>query len=194
MLSFLQSIVTTILLAFILRFFVIQPFVVEGSSMEPNFHNEEYIVIDKISYRFRPPQRGEVVVLHPPIQPDQNYIKRIIGLPGEKISIQDGDVFINGQKIEESYLGTENHKTEPLNQRESATLGPDEYFVLGDNRSHSSDSREWGKLPKENIEGRTWVIAYPFSNFQIVTAPKYGSLLSSFEQKVLHVVLAETRS
>src|SRR4051812_43490451 len=99
MLSFIQSILITVLLAFLLRFFLIQPFIVEGSSMEPNFHDQQYIIIDKLSYRLREPRRGEVIVFHPPNDPAQNYIKRIIGLPGETIRIDNGSVFINEIKL-----------------------------------------------------------------------------------------------
>ena len=177
MLSFAQSVIVTVLLAFLLRFFVIQPFIVEGSSMEPNFHDQEYIIIDKFTYRFREPRRGEVIVFHPPTEPSQNYIKRVIGLPGETVSIQDGDVYVNGNKISEAYLGNQYHKTEQLRQRDPITLPPNEYFVMGDNRTHSSDSREWGELPKENIEGRTWFIALPLQNFQLVSPPRYQAML-----------------
>lgn len=180
MLSFIQSIVLTVLLAFLIRFFVIQPFVVEGESMEPNFHNNQYIIIDKLSYKIRQPKRGEVVVLHPPVAPSDNYIKRIVGLPGEKIRFEDGDVFINEKKLDENYLGVENHKTDEVNTKKEVALGPDEYFVLGDNREHSSDSREWGVLKKAGIEGRTWFIILPFSDFEFIKAPLYNSPLSSF--------------
>jgi len=177
MLSYIQSIALTLALAFLLRYFVIQPFIVDGSSMEPNFHNHEYIVIDKATYRIRSPKRGEVIVFHPPNEPLQNYIKRVIGLPGETISVKDGDVYINGKVISESYLGDENHQTEPIHLTSAVTLGPDEYFVLGDNRMHSSDSREWGILPKQNVEGRTWIIAAPLSNFQFISSPHYASAI-----------------
>jgi signal peptidase I len=178
MLSFLQSIVLTILLAFVLRFFVVQPFIVEGSSMEPNFHDQQYIIIDKLSYRLREPKRGEVIVFHPPLDPSQNYIKRIIGLPGERVRIDNGEVFINDTKIDEPYLGNQNHKTDQVSLKDEVSLGQEEYFVMGDNRSHSSDSREWGKLTKENIEGRTWFIALPASDFEFIRAPKYPGLTS----------------
>ena len=177
MFSLFQSITLTIVLAFFLRFYVVQPFIVEGSSMEPNFHDRQYIVIDKASYRFRQPSRGEVIVFHPPTELSQNYIKRIIGLPGEIIEIRDGDVFVNNIRLNEAYLGDSNHTTNEGNQKEPVTLGPDEYFVMGDNRSHSSDSREWGVLSKSYIEGRTWFIAYPPQQFQFVRPPIYQATL-----------------
>lgn len=178
MLSFIQSILITVLLAFLLRFFLIQPFIVEGSSMEPNFHDQQYIIIDKLSYRLRDPKRGEVIVFHPPNDPSQNYIKRIIGLPGETVRIDNGDVYVNEVKLDESYLGDQNHNTEQLRFREPVILEADEYFVMGDNRNHSSDSREWGELTKQNIEGRTWFIALPFADFHFISPPSYQSRLT----------------
>ncbi len=177
MLSFIQSIVITILLAFLLRVFVVQPFVVDGSSMEPNFHNGQYIIIDKLSYRFRDVKRGEVVVLHPPVATSENYIKRVIGLPGETVEVKDGEVFINTTKLDEPYLGSEQHNTTPFNTDKPVTLGTDEYFVMGDNREHSSDSRDWGKLNKSAIEGRTWFIVFPLSDFSFIRSPEYLSAL-----------------
>jgi signal peptidase I len=174
MLSFVQSVLVTVLLAFLIRFFVVQPFIVEGSSMEPNFHDQQYIIIDKLTYRFTEPKRGQVIVFHPPTEPSQNYIKRIIGLPGETVKIENGDVFINNQKVDEPYLGIQNHQTDQMRQRDPITLPSNEYFVMGDNRSHSSDSREWGELEKSNIEGRTWFIALPFQDFHVIKLPTYG--------------------
>ncbi len=176
MLSFVQSVTLTILLAFLLRIFVLQPFIVEGSSMEPNFHDREYIVIDKLSYRLRTPHRGEVIVFHPPTNPSENYIKRIIGLPGDTITLSEEDVYVNGHKLDEPYLGENNHTTEALLQKPQTVLGPNDYYVLGDNRTHSSDSREWGPLSIEKIEGRTWLIAFPFKDSRFITAPTYTNL------------------
>lgn len=188
MLSFIQSVVITILLAFLLRVFVVQPFVVDGSSMEPNFHNGQYIIIDKISYRFRDVKRGEVVVLHPPVAQTDNYIKRVIGLPGETVSVQSGDVYINGTKLEEGYLGSMEHTTNEFNTNQPITLGEDEYFVMGDNREHSSDSRDWGKLDKSAIEGRTWFIVFPLSDFSFIREPQYLSGLDRVTERLVSLV------
>ncbi len=179
MLSFIQSITITILLAFVLRVFVLQPFIVEGSSMEPNFHDKEYIVIDKISYRFREPKRGEVIVFHPPVATGQNYIKRIIGLPGEKVHIDHGKVYINNQPLDEPYLDPSLSANDLFNTDSTTPLGPHEYFVMGDNRNHSSDSREWGILPQQNIEGRTWLVILPLRSLSIVNRPNYPGIVSS---------------
>ncbi len=157
-----------------MRAFVVQPFIVEGESMEPNFHDKEYIIIDKLSYRFHQPKRGEVLVFHPPVAVGQNYIKRVIGLPGETIVIDQNAVTINGKKIDEPYLGSIANQPDQFGTHINTTLGKDEYFVLGDNRNHSSDSREWGKLPAANIEGRTWFVAIPTKNFHFVQTPTYN--------------------
>ncbi len=179
MMSLFQSIATTLLLAFAIRFFVVQPFVVEGSSMEPNFYDSEYILIDKLSYRLRPPARGDVVVFHPPTSPSQNYIKRIIGLPGETVKVIDGQVAVNGQLLEEEYLRTGKVGVGSAVDNVLTTLAQDEFYVMGDNRDHSSDSREWGALKRQNIEGRTWLIVFPFDNFHLVGQPSYEATVSA---------------
>ena len=178
MLSFTKSVTITILLALLIRFFILQPFVVDGESMEPNFYNREYIIIDKISYRLRVPARGDVVVFHPPIAPAENYIKRVIGLPGESVEIMtDSTVYINNKKLNEAYIIADDGGKKP----EMVTLGPDEYFLMGDNRGHSSDSRTWGPIHASKIEGRTWFVALPFQNFRFIRTPPFTlSLLPSF--------------
>lgn len=173
MASLFQSVLITVVLAVLLRFFVLQPFIVDGESMEPNFHNGEYIMIDKLSYRFREPARGEVVVFHPPTNPSENYIKRIIGLPGETVRIDNGNVIVNGNVVNEQYLGSNEHATENFNLVSALTLQADEYFVMGDNRPHSSDSREWGALERKAIEGRTWFVMFPINELHSVAKPSY---------------------
>ncbi len=174
-LEFLKTVAIIVLVAFFVRFYLVQPFVVEGSSMEPNFHNGEYLLVDKISYRLNPPKRGDVIVLHPPSSPQLNYIKRIIALPGEKIDIRSGEIFVNQAKIDEQYIPKEltlvKH-TQAANF--SQLLGETEYFVLGDNRDHSSDSREWGMVPRENIIGRAMLVVFPVNNFGLVFGADYG--------------------
>ncbi len=139
-----------------IRMFIFQPFLVKGSSMEPNFHNGDYLIIDELSYRMRSPERGEVIVFKYPENPSQKYIKRIIGLPGETIEVKEGKIRITGLQEdfvlnEDVYLsGVETFGVDTLK------LAPDEYFVLGDNREHSSDSRYWGSVPKANLIGRVW--------------------------------------
>jgi len=153
-----------------IRYYLIQPFFVRGASMEPNFDDGQYLVIDEISYRFNDPERGDVIVFKYPLDPSQYYIKRVIGLPGEKIEIKDNSIFIynsefpQGIILNESYYLPEGRITRgSINVK----LSDDEYFVLGDNRSASSDSRQWGSLSKDNIIGRVWLRAWPFDSAKI---------------------------
>lgn len=161
--------VVALVLAMTVRYFLIQPFFVEGASMQPTFETGEYLLIDEISYRFKPIDRGDVVVFHYPLDTSKYYIKRIIGFPGETIEIKNGKVIVynsenlDGAALDESYL-PENLTT---NGQIKKKLGTDEYFVLGDNRPVSSDSRVWGSLPKNDIVGRVWVRVWPFSRATI---------------------------
>ncbi|MFY9462600.1 MAG: signal peptidase I [Candidatus Sungiibacteriota bacterium] len=150
-----------------IRYFIVQPFVVRGASMEPNFTDQEYLVIDEASYYFRAPLRGEVIVFRYPRDTSEFFIKRIIGLPGEKITIQKGSVMIANSKYPEGFMLEEKYldpalKTYPDIQK---NLGQDEYFMLGDNRNASSDSRIWGVLPRKLIIGRAFLSAWPPATF-----------------------------
>ncbi|MBI2640801.1 MAG: signal peptidase I [Candidatus Sungbacteria bacterium] len=157
-----------------IRYFLVQPFIVRGASMEPNFENREYLIVDEASYYFRAPKRGEAIVFRYPKDPRQFFIKRIIGLPGERVEVKDGQVriinqdFPDGLILEESYL-------EPLERLTypdiSADLGSDQFFVLGDNRDASSDSRVWGPLEKRFITGRALLRAWPLRQFGFVAGP-----------------------
>ena len=176
--SLLFEVIKIVILAAVIvlpvRYFLFQPFFVQGISMEPNFENGDYLIIDEISYRFREPERGEVIVFKYPKNPTQRYIKRIIGLPGETVEIKEGQVIIldeNGNQVldELEYL-SENIETSG-NIRVS--LLEDEYFVLGDNRNFSSDSRRWGVLPKNYIIGKVYVRAWPFAALDKFEAPAY---------------------
>ncbi len=154
-----------------IRYFIFQPFFVRGASMEPNFENGEYLIIDEISYRFHEPERGDVIIFRYPKDPSQYYIKRVIALPGEIIRIEDGNITIfsrdnpAGFVLEELYLSEENRFT-PGNLE--VNLDENDYFVLGDNRQASSDSRRWGAVPRHYVVGRAWVRAWPFNKFGIL--------------------------
>lgn len=164
-LSFFWEVMKIVIIAFLIvapiRYFIFQPFLVKGSSMEPNFHNGDYLIIDEISYRFREPKRGEVVVFEYPKNTRSRYIKRIIGLPGETVEVKKGKVFVTSSKKEQvlkkDYI-PENTST-PGNIE--ITLDSGEYFVLGDNRDASYDSRRWGALKREYIVGRVWLHLEP---------------------------------
>lgn len=159
-----------------IRYFLVQPFYVKGASMEPNFEDHQYLIINEITYRFNDPQRGDIVVFRYPKDPRQYFIKRIIGLPGEKVVVKDGKVYIfndeykNGVAINENiYLDT----TVTVGNKD-IELGEDEYFVLGDNRSASLDSRSFGAVPKRLIVGKVWLRGWPFQEFKIFQTPEYN--------------------
>ena len=163
--------VVLISLAIILpvRMFLIQPFYVEGASMEPNFYNKEYLIIDEISYRFNEPQRGDVVVFRNPDRTNQYYIKRVIGLPGESVEIVSGIVSIDGNELaEDEYI--ENLSIKNLS---SVNLEADEYVVLGDNRMVSRDSRSFGPLDKKYIIGKVWFRGWPIDRASTFNRPTY---------------------
>lgn len=162
----LKIVIISLAIIIPIRYFLIQPFFVKGASMDPNFYDGDYLIIDEISYRFSGPQRGDVVIFRYPLDPSQFFIKRIIGLPGETVEIIEGEIFIYNENIpngkiildESEYL--EDSYT-PGNLK--ITLEEDEYFVLGDNRLASSDSRRWGELNRKYITGRAWIRAWPFN-------------------------------
>ena len=152
------------------RYFLIQPFYVKGASMEPNFHDHEYLVIDEISYRFHAPERGDIVVFRYPNDPSQYFIKRVIGLPGDRVQVVDNGIKIygannpNGVHLDEStYLAA----TVPTTGDKDVTLAPDEYFLMGDNRTASLDSRAFGPVQKDFIVGRVWVRGWPPERFRV---------------------------
>ncbi len=156
-----------------IRYFLFQPFFVRGQSMDPNFENGDYLIIDEITYRFKAPQRGEVIVFKSPQDPSQRFIKRIIGLPGETVEIKDGKVIIytkDGPQV----LDESNYLSDLLTAGNiRIALAEDEYFVLGDNRPFSFDSRRFGVLSEENIIGRVIFRAWPFVDATRFEAPTY---------------------
>ena len=161
--------VVALLIVLPIRYFVVQPFFVMGASMEPNFQNGDYLIIDEISYRVDNPQRGDVIVFHYPLNPRQYYIKRIIGLPGEVVVLSKDGVVIKNKEHPEGFMLKEDYlEGRPVSYKsKSVVLGDDEYFVMGDNRMASSDSREWGPLPKKFIVGKVLLRAFPFQKAEI---------------------------
>ena len=147
------------------RWFIAQPFIVSGSSMENTFHSGDYLIVDQISYYFHQPQAGDVIVFRYPRNPSIFFIKRIIGVPGDTIQINGNIVTITnkqhpkGEVLKEPYI-TPMSPTTFLKEK----LGPNDYFVMGDNRDKSSDSRVWGILPRQNIIGRVFLRLYPFNH------------------------------
>lgn len=163
-----------LIIGLICRTLILQPFVVEGNSMEPDFHNNQALIVDKISYRFRAPTREEVIIFKAPPKPSDNYIKRVIGIPGDTVEIKNGHVYVNDNVLNENYVTSNNQTFVNRNLMTSLkkTLQKDEYFVLGDNRTNSSDSREWGVVPKNNLIGRPVLSVYPVEDFGIISTPK----------------------
>lgn len=146
--------------------------------MEPNFYDREYLIVDEISYRLGEPGRGDIVVFRYPRDPEEYFIKRVIGLPGEKIQIKEGKVYIynennpEGAELEENYLA-DGIRTYSQSE-EIISLGADEFFVLGDNRSSSKDSRSFGPVEKSYFIGRVMLRGWPFSRFNFFQAPQYS--------------------
>lgn len=154
-----------------IRYFIVQPFVVRGASMEPNFTNSEYLVVDEVSYRFRAPLRGEVIIFRYPNDTRQFFIKRIIGLPGEKVAIVKGRVHISNAAYPEGFTLEEPYLDDTVATRPDmeVTLGEEEYFMLGDNRGGSSDSRFWGPLARTLIVGKAVFSAWPPERFGVLS-------------------------
>lgn len=138
----------------------LQNFHIQGHSMEPTFHDQEYVAVNKAAYLFQPPARSDIIVFHYPADPQEDYIKRIIAIPGDVISVIDQTVIVDGVQLDETYVSKENQGN-PFPSFTKRIVGPNEYFVMGDNRAASSDSRQWGFVPRQNIVGRVMVIYWP---------------------------------
>ncbi len=164
-----------------IRAYVVQPFFVRGASMDPSFYDSEYLVVEELSYaaNLREPRRGDVVVFRYPLDRSQHYIKRIIGLPGERVVVRGGAVIIvnrdypSGMHLDEGWYLSPGIITTGTTD---VTLRNSEYFVLGDNRDHSSDSRAWGPVSRELLIGRAWIRVFPVARAGTIPAPQYGGL------------------
>ena len=165
LIELLESAALSLIIILPIRFFIIQPFFVKGQSMEPNFHENDYLIIDELSFRLREPQRGEAVVLRSPFEKNYFFIKRIVGLPNETISVKNGEVWIyskdypQGKVLDEVYL----ESNEITDGNLEVKIGPDQYFVMGDNRRYSYDSRRWGLLNQSDLIGRVWLRLWPIN-------------------------------
>lgn len=164
--EFIKVVVISVAIVLPIRAYIAQPFIVSGASMEPNFHDGEYLIIDELTYAFRKPERGEVIVFRYPLNTSEFFIKRIIGLPGETVEIKNGKILINGEVFPETYISAE-IKKETLPSL-AAKLDMNDYFVLGDNRPKSSDSRFWGALPKDKIMGRALLRLWPVAKAGVI--------------------------
>jgi len=174
LLEVLEIALIAIVTVFIVRSFLLQPFLVNGASMEPNFSNGDYLLVDELTYRLRNPERGEVIVFRYPGDESTYYIKRIIGLPGERVVFEkDGIKIFNdknpsGFRINEAYLPTPSAYTD-----KEFLISPNQYFVMGDNRSYSFDSRSWGPLDKRELIGLVRVRLWPVTHISLFEEPVY---------------------
>lgn len=175
-LDILEVIVTSFAIFLFVYLLVLQPHKINGNSMEPNFHHGQYLLTDKLTYRFKEPQRGDVIVFEPPVNNEEEYIKRIIGLPGETISIIEGYYYINGHLLSEDYIPSTIHTKGKsfLPNNAEKTIPQGLYFVSGDNRESSSDSRYWGFITKEDITGKAWLIYWPLKYFGTIKEGIYS--------------------
>ncbi len=180
----IREIIETIILSLLLFVgiqFAVQTYQVEGASMRPTLSQGQYLLVNKLVYRhlsvgseaesavkdgaftqngriypFHPPQHGEVVIFNFPNDPSRDFVKRVIGLPGDTVEIRDGHTFVNGDQLDESYASLDDY-----DEMDAFKVPTDSFFVMGDNRPHSNDSRDWGTVPLENIVGRAWVRYWP---------------------------------
>lgn len=164
-----KSLLLIVVIFAIVRFFVAEPFLVFGKSMEPNFKGGDYLIVDEISYKITNPKRGDVIVLRPPLenQAKEHFIKRIVGLPGETIIVAGSKVTIKNADNPKGFVLNEPYITYQSNQEAIQVLKDDEYFVMGDNRAVSDDSRRWGPLKREAITGRPVLRLFPLDNISL---------------------------
>ncbi len=153
------------------------PHEVIGNSMHPTYKNGEYLMANKVTYRIKDPERGDVVIFK--YSDTQDFIKRIIGLPGDTVMLKDGQLYINNKRLDESNYLSDSVYTNGgdfLKEGESKVIPEGEYFVCGDNRPHSSDSRTFGSVEKADIKGKAWIVYFPFSEFRVVKHEVYPSM------------------
>ncbi len=174
-LDIIQVIVFAVAIFLFVYLLILQPHKIKGDSMQPNFPNEEYLLTDKVSYRFGEPERGDVVVFEAPHGDGDEFIKRIIGLPGETISVKSGKIYVNNRMLEEPYLNNIYTSSGTfLKEGAGVTVPEGEYCVLGDNRPRSSDSRAFGFITEDKITGRAWLVYWPPKSVGIVSEVDYN--------------------
>ena len=172
----IETVVLTALM-FVVINLAVQNYDIEGPSMEPSLHNQERIMVDKVSYHFRSPARGDVVVFAAPLEPSLNYVKRIIALPGDTITIDNTNVSVNNISLHEKYVDP-NYQGNPYPKIENLHVPANDYFVMGDDRKNSSDSREWGFVPRQNIIGRAALVYWPLSESNSGFLPDVSSVFA----------------
>jgi len=169
-LDLLQTVVFAISIFLFIYLLVLQPHKIKGASMEPNYPDGEFLLTDKVTYKFNEPERGDVIVFKAPPTYEDEFIKRIIGLPGDRVSINNGKVQINGKPLNEKYLDDQliTSGGSFLSEGEEMLVPQDQFLVLGDNRPYSFDSRAWGFVLKDKITGRAWFIYWPPPNVGLI--------------------------
>jgi len=157
----------------LIRYYLFKPFYVKGASMEPNFHEKEYLIVDELSYRFREPVRGEVIVFRYPEDPKEYFLKRVIGLSGETVKVQGGKVYIYNTENAEGFELGEEYLPKDLATEGDHTfkIGDNQIFVLGDNRPNSFDSRRFGPIDKSLVVGRAWLRGWPLNKLAVFSKP-----------------------
>jgi signal peptidase I len=173
--SFIETVLVSLVLAIVLYLFIMTPHEVVGNSMHPTYKNGEFLMANKISYKFSEPQRGDVVIFQ--YSEAQDFIKRVIGIPGDEVMIKDGKIYINGNLLKESNYLLDSVITNGgsyIHEGQTITVGENQYFVCGDNRPNSSDSREFGPVDRGKIKGKAWIVFFPFSEFRLVQHESYA--------------------
>jgi signal peptidase I len=172
--SFIEAIVVALAISVVLYLFFMTPHEVVGTSMVPNFQNGENLIANKITYSLSDPKRGDVIIFK--YSDTQDFIKRVIGEPGDTVSLRDGKLYVNDNQLDETeYLDPAVYTSGGsfLHEGESIVVPEGEYFAAGDNRPHSSDSREFGTITKNSIKGKAWMVYFPFDNFRFIANPEY---------------------
>ncbi len=161
----LESLLIALVLALLIRAFVLQPFYIPSGSMEPTLRIRDHIIVNKFGYRFWEPRRGDIMVFKYPLNPDKDFVKRLVGMPGERVEIKNGRLLIDGRQVDEKYLprGIRHPDFGPV------VVPDNSYLMLGDNRNNSDDSRVWGPLPKEYVIGKAMLVYWPLDRVRLLT-------------------------
>lgn len=170
----IQSILIAAAIFLVIYMFLVRPFQVNGESMYPNFKDKQYVLTNLITLRFNKPKLGDVIVFKAPPDPEKDFIKRVIGVAGDTVMIKDGDVYLNGVKLDQSSFLKDDVKTYGgafLRDGDTITVPQDEYFVMGDNRPYSSDSREWGFVKTNEIIGESMLVYWPVNEMEVIHNP-----------------------
>lgn len=176
----LETITLVLLMVLIIRF-AMQNFRIDGQSMEPTLHNQEFVMVDKAAYLFHEPARGDIIVFQYPLDPHVYYVKRIVAVPGDILSVIGQTVVVDGVTLQEPYINKDDpfNPFAPLSKR---IIPPNSYFVMGDNRGNSSDSRQWGLVPRDNIIGRVAFVYWPFGQNNLGLLPDVSATFAKVKQ------------